>query len=169
MYRDNNPLTYILSSAKLYATGHRWASALAGFNFDIKYRAGHKDKDADAMSRLPTNNQEEKYHEISNSAVKAISCQNNTITYIAVVPSCNIDLVQVTVDTGVPSAQIEIGEIRKYRRTEPIIERWRRAVKHGFLQNRDRCCTKEDMFMRKQFLSFTMRRGILYRECKKTI
>lgn len=30
---DNNPLTYILSTAKLDATGHRWVAALAAFDF----------------------------------------------------------------------------------------------------------------------------------------
>lgn len=32
---DNNPLTYILSSAKLDAAGHRWLAALSNFNFSI--------------------------------------------------------------------------------------------------------------------------------------
>ena len=33
VYTDNNPLTYVLSTAKLNATGHRWVSELAGFSF----------------------------------------------------------------------------------------------------------------------------------------
>jgi hypothetical protein len=50
---DNNPLTHVLTTAKLDATGHRWASALGEFNFDIIYRHGTKNADADAMSRYP--------------------------------------------------------------------------------------------------------------------
>ena len=30
---DNNPLTYILTTAKLYATGHRWLAALSSYYF----------------------------------------------------------------------------------------------------------------------------------------
>lgn len=30
---DNNPLTYILTSAKLDAAGHRWLASLSNFNF----------------------------------------------------------------------------------------------------------------------------------------
>ena len=30
---DNNPLTYVLTTAKLDATGHTWLAALSGFNF----------------------------------------------------------------------------------------------------------------------------------------
>lgn len=50
---DNNPLTYILTSAKLDATGHRWLAALSTFSFKIQYRAGKQNLDADALSRLP--------------------------------------------------------------------------------------------------------------------
>jgi hypothetical protein len=39
---DNNPLTHVLTTAVLDATGQRWASALWKFNFDIIYRAGIK-------------------------------------------------------------------------------------------------------------------------------
>jgi len=50
---DNNPLTYVLTSTKLDATGQRWVSALSQFNFDIHYRAGVKNIDADSMRRYP--------------------------------------------------------------------------------------------------------------------
>ena len=50
---DNNPLTYILTPAKLDAAGHRWLAALSSFDFIIQYRAGKKNQDADALSRRP--------------------------------------------------------------------------------------------------------------------
>ncbi len=53
VYTDNNPLTYILTTAKLNATGHRWVAELADFNFDICYRPGKANIDADTLSRLP--------------------------------------------------------------------------------------------------------------------
>ena len=33
IYTDNNPLTYVLSTAKLDAMGHRWITGLANYNF----------------------------------------------------------------------------------------------------------------------------------------
>ena len=48
---DNNPLTYVLSTAKLDATGHRWVAALANYNFAITYRSGRLNQDADGLSR----------------------------------------------------------------------------------------------------------------------
>lgn len=51
---DNNPLKYVMSSAKLDATGQRWVSRLAGFEFDAQYRKGRSNANADALSRMST-------------------------------------------------------------------------------------------------------------------
>ena len=48
---DNNPLTYLLTTAKLDAASYRWLAALSTFNFDIKYRPGKHNLDADGLSR----------------------------------------------------------------------------------------------------------------------
>ena len=37
---DNNPLTYIMSTPNLDATGHHWVSALAKYNFWLEYQKG---------------------------------------------------------------------------------------------------------------------------------
>lgn len=50
---DNNPLTYVLKSAKVDATGYRWLAALAAYDFSLRYRPGVNMTDADALSRLP--------------------------------------------------------------------------------------------------------------------
>ena len=53
VYTDNNPLTYVLTSARLNATGHRWVAELSDFHFTAKYRPGTANKDADTLSRMP--------------------------------------------------------------------------------------------------------------------
>ena len=52
VYTDNNPLTYVLSSAKLDACGQRWVAKLANYNFTIKYKCGLGNVEADALSRI---------------------------------------------------------------------------------------------------------------------
>ena len=53
---DNNPLTDILTTAKLDATGHRWVASLAYYNFKIFYRSGKLNVEADALLRIPWEN-----------------------------------------------------------------------------------------------------------------
>uniref|UniRef100_A0A1A8PLB6 Gypsy retrotransposon integrase-like protein 1 n=2 Tax=Nothobranchius rachovii TaxID=451742 RepID=A0A1A8PLB6_9TELE len=50
---DSNPLTYLLTTAKLDATSYRWLSALSSFEFQLQYRAGKQNIDADSLSRRP--------------------------------------------------------------------------------------------------------------------
>lgn len=53
VYTDYNPLTYILSSARLDATRHRWVAELADYNFKSCYKPGKNNRDADGLSRMP--------------------------------------------------------------------------------------------------------------------
>ena len=50
VFTDSNPLTYVLTTAKLDATGHRWLAALSAYNFDIRYRPGQSNADVVGMS-----------------------------------------------------------------------------------------------------------------------
>ena len=56
VYTDNNPLTYILTTAKLDATGQRWITSLANYNFKIFYKSGKLNVEADALSHIPWEN-----------------------------------------------------------------------------------------------------------------
>ena len=52
MQTDNNPLTYVLTMLNLDATGHRWVSALAGFNFRLEYLCSTDNQVANVLSRM---------------------------------------------------------------------------------------------------------------------
>ena len=52
IFTDNNPLTYVLTSAKLDACGQRWVAKLANYNFTIRYRCGQSNVEADVLSRI---------------------------------------------------------------------------------------------------------------------
>ena len=51
---DNNPLTYIMTTPNLDATGHQWVSALAKYNFWLEYQKGWDNAVADALSWVMT-------------------------------------------------------------------------------------------------------------------
>ena len=52
VHTDNNPFTYILTTAKLDVSSHHWVASLANYNFRLHYRAGKANIDADALSRV---------------------------------------------------------------------------------------------------------------------
>ena len=47
---DNNPLTYIMMTPNLDATGPQWMGALVWFNFELKYEKGHHNTVVDVLS-----------------------------------------------------------------------------------------------------------------------
>ena len=52
--------------AKLNAEGHRWVGQLADFRFDIRYRLGKTNIDADMLSRCPLDIVMEPFQAISH-------------------------------------------------------------------------------------------------------
>ena len=83
VYTDNNPLTYVLTTAKLNATTHRWVAELADFNFSIKYRPGKANGDADGLSRMPLDMEkymrtcsQEVQQEVITSVTQALQLQS---------------------------------------------------------------------------------------------
>ena len=68
---DNNPLTYILTSAKLDAVGQRWVASLGPYNFSLHYNPGRQNTVADSLSRIPWDGTRF-YDEVDYNIVKAV-------------------------------------------------------------------------------------------------
>ena len=158
---DNNPLTYVLTSAKLDATGHRWASALGEYSFDIFYRPGLTNTDADIMSRYPFYKSEAKLEELDKDTIKAVCNSIVSCPYIETLPACGIDLVEATEIPGQSLALKALREVRKMQRQDPMIEKWRKAVIDNTAPKN--VWNNEDLSMKKQFKNFRMKRGLLFR------
>ena len=81
---DNNPLTYIFSSANLDAAGQRWVAHLTSYNFSLEYQKGKDNTVADFLSwmneRLPEEEVQEYLNQIPYPGVKAVL--DNAITPI---------------------------------------------------------------------------------------
>ena len=71
VYTDNNPLTYILTSAKLDAIGQRWVASLGPYNFSLHYNPGRQNTVADSLSRIPWENVTF-YSQVDYNLVKAV-------------------------------------------------------------------------------------------------
>ena len=104
---DNNPLTYIFSSANLDAAGQQWVAHLASYNFSLEYHKGKDNTVADFLSQmnecLPEEEVQEYLNKISYPGVKAVL--DNTITPleeraeqgVRLTPDCQGDCQEETV------------------------------------------------------------------------
>ena len=81
---DNNPLTYIFSSANLDAAGQHWVAHLARYNFSLEYQKGKDNTVADFLSWmkecLPEEEVQEYLNKIPYPGVKVVL--DNAITPI---------------------------------------------------------------------------------------
>ena len=84
VHTDNNPLTYIFSSANLDAAGQCWVAHLTSYNFSLEYQKGRDNAVADFLSRmnerLPEEEVQEYLNKIPYPGVKAVL--DNAITPI---------------------------------------------------------------------------------------
>ena len=74
-------MTYVLTSAKLDATGHRWLAELSNYDFSLKYRPGRQNIDADALSRRPHQKSavEPDWRDVPASGVRAMCQMSNVV------------------------------------------------------------------------------------------
>lgn len=96
---DNNPFTYVLTSAKLNATGHRWLAALSTYDFTIEYRPGRHNIDADLLSRQYATAEASDWTSILPSGIKAV-CKHACISRALGAP------VRLVEQLGAPAAAL---------------------------------------------------------------
>ena len=111
---DNNPLTYVLTSAKLDACGHRWVAALASYDFSITYRPGKSNADGDAMSRHPLL-EKVNTEEVSSEVIKAL-CFNVSVPYAETLGVCAINHVSEPFTKAT-----DTKNVKKEQRKDPLL------------------------------------------------
>lgn len=159
---DNNPLTYVLTTAKLDATGHRWVAALAAFDFEILYRPGRKNADADSLSRLPESHQQDRIP-ISLDSVKTIASiclqsESPLIESLTIEPDIVESLCQL------PCQQIHQFDVQREQRKDPILKDWIYFVENGlFPKKHELPPIQESSIFRRNFDKFQMLDGKLFR------
>ena len=113
----------MLSTAKLNATGYRWIAELADFHFKIRYRPGHCNIDADALSRLPYQYQSSCTLETSLDTIHAIvngvhAQEAGKTTWVAAVSTQTADQ-----DSNRTLHSLSLAEIADAQRQDPDISR----------------------------------------------
>ena len=92
IYTDNHLLTYIPSTTKLDATGHRWIAGLADYNFHIHYKSRKSNVEADALSRIEWEMCDETIQVESIQALVVAILAGDLVNFEAV--SCSMQVVE---------------------------------------------------------------------------
>ena len=130
VYTDNNPLTYVLTTAKLDACGQRWVSAIAPMNFNLHYKPGRTNIDADSLSRLPCS------EKIDNEEVQAIlkGCLEHP-RFLWEAYACSARVVEDLQANSTPT-RIQVKEWRKVQALNPVISAVKKMMDNHTLAQR---------------------------------
>ena len=78
---DNNPLTYVLTTPNLDATGHRWVGVLASFEFTLEYQKGADNGAADTLSCIPIHHDcETIWSLLEGTIMGAMDCRDGEVS-----------------------------------------------------------------------------------------
>uniref|UniRef100_A0A8C1WAH7 Gypsy retrotransposon integrase-like protein 1 n=1 Tax=Cyprinus carpio TaxID=7962 RepID=A0A8C1WAH7_CYPCA len=131
VYSDNNPLTYVMKTAKLNAAGQRWVSELADYRFTLKYRPGTANRDADFLSRRSVPIEvtvkectQECEPEVLGSIGEVLKAQRRgEVDWISAI-TCNIDVLPEELKGGPDICQrLTPQDIRSAQLSDPVISR----------------------------------------------
>ncbi|XP_067266693.1 uncharacterized protein [Chanodichthys erythropterus] len=177
---DNNPLTYVLTSAKLSATGHRWLAALATYDFSLQYKPGRHNIDADVLSRYPPpTDLPQEWVDLPSSGVRAI-CQLADTHHSDESCSRLVDQLGATSEV-IPSAyvcpvQLEMGhkeqlsnsDLRLAQEQDPIIGQVKQEVEKGHILTTTKSSNPIETLLRQQGAKLSSRQHLLYRITEST-
>ena len=134
---------------------------MAPYDFNIVYRPGKSNIDADVLSRYPGNIDIEP-EEILSDSVRVI-CDSAMTLHLETI-SRSVDILSATEVPGELMAQREQREIRKQQLKDSFLGFWVRAVRYKTQPYKDTLKKREDLAMHKLFNSLKLIREVLYRE-----
>ena len=179
---DNNPLTYIFSSANLDAAGQRWVAQLASYNFALKYQKGKDNTVANFLSRLddrlPPGEVQDYLNKIPYPGVKAVL--DNAITPLTnraeqgVRPNPDNQKAGQEATVGARPARLATTNITNWKfeqQEDPVLyqvvkhrKASRETFKEALLKVTDRKAVSAYAKSKDQLI---MKNGLLYRQSKQ--
>ena len=157
VYTDNNPLTYVLTSAKLDATGQRWIAALANYNFSLHYKSGKTNIEADALSRIP-NREEEIY--LDKDAIRAIANAMQVGEFSELNENPNLIICKSAIPT--PKKFSNEDWVRE-QNLDPDIGWFIQLLKGNKVESE--LLTNDVNIMKRRKERYVLRNGLLYKKC----
>ena len=163
VYTDTNPLTYVLTTAKLNATGLRWLPDLSDYNFTVKYRPGKANVDADYFSRRPL--------EIENFVQDCTEeCNPQTVSSVVsainVVSCVDISLCQLTPEVHKKLPVVDMAKLGEEQMSDSVIGPVYSAVLVGCLPRKRtwKILKKRSKIIMQNFKELIIVKGVLLKE-----
>lgn len=138
VYTDNNPFTYVRTTAKINAAGHRWVAELADYHFTIHYHSEKNNNDADGLSWMPLD-----IEDYMNSCTREVSGETvdafmenvkiekgNPCKGVGVIKTCALSLMK---DSNSSTSQhLTPSQIRKAQEEDEVLARviWYKSQRH---------------------------------------
>ncbi|KAL7837384.1 hypothetical protein SRHO_G00270950 [Serrasalmus rhombeus] len=175
---DNNPLTYVLTTARLNATGHRWLASLATYNFNVQYRRGTHNVDADVLSRNPPRDSADEWTEISQHGIQAL-CKptrvirtpedmNRLVDQLGAPPQIIPEAYAYPATLTLSSLEhLSRQDIQKAQEMDPVIGAVRQEMITANVLDSPKSDNSDVARLRRESAKLTMKDGILHRVVKK--
>ena len=183
---DNNPLTYVTTTAKLDVTSHRWLASLSNYNFSLSYRRGKANNDADGLSRRPYA-VKEVFPEVIKALSQATLVNKDTFAFAeTVVVSENSTLEPPDLDTKIDSQGLQQIDWKKEQNRDPNISVIIKLLREGekprgeitsqyseevqkYLKEWNRLCIKDGILYRNSTLDGLDVRQLVLPESKREV
>lgn len=161
VFTDNNPLTYVLTTAKLDATGHRWIAALSSYDFSITYKPGKMNTDADILSRLPAKTEMET---LDADAIRAITTTGDGQPYIHTLPASPASCQQL--QTSFPNQNERHIDIKKLQMEDEVISSVIQLIRDGLKPVPNTARNEYEAILHQNFKKLRIQDDILVRQVK---
>ena len=183
VHTDNNPLTYIFSSAHLDAAGHRWVASLANYNFSLEDQKGKDNTVADFIShmenRLPKEQVEGALRRVKIPAPGVKAMLDNADTLIAEradmgndVPPIRACLAETLSACPVKYTTLQVVDWKKAQRKDPALNtlvKNLRSCKEHFMRAMCKVLNpKAAQAYEKQRDGLVLKNGLLYHKTHLT-
>ena len=171
VFTDNNPLTYVLTSAKLNAVGMRWVNDLADYNFTIKYKPGRENVDADYLSRRPAEIEELKREctlEVDPLAMNAVmSGVKNGGSVVCGAFSAS----KLVLEPDSQLTTVSIDELKEKQVVDEVVGPVHRAVLTGCRPGRKEWAelSQKSKILMRNFGKLSVKNGVLLRRTVKHV
>ena len=163
---DNNPMTYIMMTLNLDATGQQWVSALATFNFELEYQKECDNTVVDALSQVTTWLDPDTVRSILDGVTSGTKCWAKVHNH-AIVEGYQ-QLEQEVCDTsGCALVQMHVNDWAEAQREDPMLSTvmdWLKAQKKTDLKAllAEHTYSEEGQLILQNQQNFTIHQGALY-------